>query len=118
MLLTMCKSKIHKARVTKTDLNYQGSIGIDRDLLHASGILPNEKVQVVNLNNGSRFETYTIEEEAGSGAVALYGPAARLGEIGDIIVILSYCLIESADAKNVKLKVVHVNKDNKANEDV
>lgn len=113
MLITMCKSKIHKARVTKKELNYEGSIGIDKKLLKAADIMPNEKVQVVNLNNGLRFETYSIEEKGDSGIIAFYGPAARLGEIGDTIIIISYGLIESTAAKNIKAKVVHVDKDNK-----
>jgi aspartate 1-decarboxylase len=104
----MCKSKIHKAQITKKELNYQGSIGIDKKLLDAAEILPNEKVQVVNLNNGSRIETYCMEEEEGSGAITLYGPAARLGEIGDTIIIISYCIIEPAKAKNLKVKIIHV----------
>ena len=112
MLRTMCKSKIHKARITKRNLNYHGSIGIDKKLLDAADILPNEKVQVVNLNNGVRFETYCIEEKAGSGTIALYGPAARLGVIDDIIIIISYGLMDAKGAKDLKVKVVHVDKDN------
>ena len=113
MLVTMCKGKIHKARVTKKELNYHGSIGIDKRLLVAADILPNEKVQVVNLNNGIRFETYCVEEKEGSGTVALYGPAARLGEIDDIIIIISYGLMEFAEARKLKVKVVHVDNNNK-----
>ena len=95
MLLNICKSKIHKVRVTKKELNYQGSIGIDKKLLNASNIFPNEVVQVLNINNGSRFETYVLEEQEGSGTIPLYGPAARLGEIGDALIILSYGFIVS-----------------------
>lgn len=113
MLITMCKSKIHKARVTKKELNYQGSIGIDKKLLKAADIIPNEKVQVINLNNGLRFETYCIEEKENSGIMALYGPAARLGEVDDIIIILSYALMEPREAKNLKVKIVHVDKGNR-----
>ena len=113
MLITVCKSKIHKARVTKRLLNYQGSIGIDGKLLDAADIMANEKVQVVNLNNGARFETYCLPEKANSGIIALYGPAARLGEDGDIVIIISYGHAEPAEAKNLKIKVVHVDKDNK-----
>ena len=112
MLVTLCKSKIHKARITKKELAYHGSIGIDKKLLDAAEILPNEKVQVVNLNNGHRFETYCIQESEGSGTIALYGPAARLGEIGDTVIIISYGTMEPAEAKKLKLKVVHVSKDN------
>ncbi len=113
MLITMRKGKIHKARITKKELNYHGSMGVDKKLLNAAEILPDEKVQVVNLNNGERFETYCIEEKENSGTIALYGPAARLGEIGDIIIIISYGLIEAAEAKKLKAKVVHVDKDNR-----
>ena len=113
MLRTMCKSKIHRARVTKKDLNYHGSIGIDKKLLAAADILPNEKVQVVNLNNGVRFETYCIEEKAGSGTIAFYGPAARSGATGDIVIIISYGMADTKEAKNLRVKVVHVDKNNK-----
>jgi len=113
MLITICKSKIHKAYITKKQLNYQGSIGVDKRLLDAADIKANEKVQVVNLNNGLRFETYCMEEKKDSGTITLYGPAARLGEISDIIIIISYGLIEPAEAKNTKVKVVHVDKDNR-----
>lgn len=113
MLRTMCKGKIHRARITKKNLNYYGSIGIDKKLLDAADILPNERVQVVNLNNGVRFETYCIEEKAGSGTIALYGPAARLGQIDNIVIIISYGLMDTKNARDLKAKVVHVDKDNK-----
>jgi aspartate 1-decarboxylase len=109
----MCKSKIHKACITKKELNYQGSIGIDKKLLKAADIIPNEKVQVINLNNGLRFETYCIEEKENSGIIALYGAAARLGEVADIIIVLSYAFIEPREAKNLKVKIVQVDKDNR-----
>ena len=109
----MCKSKIHRARLTKVDLHYEGSIGIDKDLLKASNIHPNEIVQVVNINNGSRFETYVIEEATGSGAIGLYGAAARLGKVGDLVIILSYGLIDDAEAKKLKLVAVKVDSNNK-----
>lgn len=108
----MCKSKIHRARVTKVDLHYEGSIGIDKDLLKASNIYPSEIVQVVNVNNGSRFETYVIEEPSGSGVIGLYGAAAHLGNVGDLVIILSNCLIEDSDAKNLKLVAVKVDEKN------
>lgn len=113
MLITMCKSKIHKARVTKKVLNYHGSIGVDKKLLVAANIIPNEKVQVVNLNNGLRFETYCMEEKENSGTIALYGPAARLGEIDDAIIIISYGLVEAVESKKIKVKIVHVDNNNK-----
>ena len=112
MLRIMCKSKIHRARITKVDLHYEGSIGIDKALLKKADICPGEIVQVVNINNGSRFETYAIEEEAGSGNIGLYGAAAHLGRTGDLIIILSNCLVEDKKAKSLKMKVVRVNTDN------
>ena len=89
-LRTMRKSKIHRARITKKDIHYEGSIGIDKALLEAAGIYKDEMVQVLNINNGARFETYVIEEQKNSGVVSLYGPAAHLGEVGDLIIIISY----------------------------
>ena len=94
-------------------MHYEGSIGIDKDLLKASNIHPNEIVQVVNINNGSRFETYVIEEATGSGAIGLYGAAAHLGKVGDLVIILSYGLIDDAEAKKLKLVAVKVDSNNK-----
>ena len=113
MMRWMCKSKIHRATITKVDLHYEGSIGIDKDLLKKADIYPGEIVQVVNINNGSRFETYAIEEAAGSGEIGLYGAAAHLGKTGDLIIILAYCLAPDSDAKKLKLKVVRVNSKNR-----
>lgn len=109
----MCKSKIHRARITKVDLHYEGSIGIDKELLKASNIYPDEVVQVVNVNNGSRFETYVIEEPSGSGAIGLYGAAAHLGKVGDIVIILSNAFVEESRAKDMKLIAVKVNEKNR-----
>jgi aspartate 1-decarboxylase len=102
MLRTMCRSKIRGAVVTGTKLHYDGSIGIDRAIMDAADLYPWERVQVVNLNNGARLETYVIEEEAGSGTICLKGPAARLGQVGDEIIIISY--VELAEEEAVKLK--------------
>lgn len=113
MFITMCKSKIHKVSITRKDLDCPGSIGVDKKLMEAADILPNEKVQVVNLNNGERFETYCIEEKRGSGIISLYGPAARLGEVGDVIIIISYAVMEPRDAKGLKVKIVRVGKNNR-----
>ncbi|MDP2929024.1 MAG: aspartate 1-decarboxylase [Candidatus Omnitrophota bacterium] len=113
MLRLMCKSKIHRARITKVDLHYEGSIGIDKKLLKASNIYPNEIVQVVNINNGARFETYAIEEPAGSGTIGLYGAAAHMGKPNDLIIILSYGLIDDTCAKGMKLTTVKVDNKNK-----
>ncbi len=109
----MCKSKIHGAVVTQAELYYEGSITIDEELLEAAEILPYEKVQVVNLNNGARFETYAIAGERGSGVVCLNGPAARLGAVGDQIIIISYAQYPREVALNHKPKVVILEKDNK-----
>jgi len=113
MFRMMCKSKIHRARLTKVNLHYEGSIGIDAALLKMADIRPGEIVQVVNVNNGARFETYAIEEKGGSGEIGLYGAAAHLGKIGDIIIILSYALMEDKESKDMLLKVVHVDPSNR-----
>lgn len=113
MLVTLCKSKIHRATVTQAELYYEGSLTIDTELLKASGILPYEKVQVVNVNNGERFETYTIPGEANSGVICLNGPAARLGTVGDEVIILSYAEFDEADAKAYEPTVVLVDRKNK-----
>lgn len=109
----MCKSKIHRARITKVDLHYEGSIGIDKKLLKAANIYSNEIVQVVNIDNGARFETYVIEELAGSGEIGLYGAAAHLGKVGDLVIILSYGLIHGGKAKDLKLTAVMVDSKNR-----
>lgn len=108
----MFKSKIHRATVTLAELYYEGSITVDNSLLEAADILPYEKVQVVNVNNGSRLETYTMAGPAGSGMICLNGPAARLGTVGDEIIIISYCTMDDKEAKSFSPKVVLVNKKN------
>ncbi|ATW28810.1 aspartate 1-decarboxylase [Candidatus Formimonas warabiya] len=102
----MMKSKIHRARVTEANLNYIGSITIDSELLEAADILPNEKVAVVNNNNGARLETYVIPGEPGSGQICLNGAAARLVQPGDIVIIISYALMEDREAKAYKPKIL------------
>ena len=109
----MLKAKIHGAVITKKELDYRGSIGIDKALLNKSDMLPGEKVQVLNFNNGERFETYIIEEKENSGTIALYGPAARLAEVGDKVCIISYVLVSSQEAQIIKPEVVIVDKENK-----
>ncbi len=109
----MCKSKIHRARIKKLEPHYKGSIGIDKSLLKASDILPNEMVLVANVNTGARFETYVIEERAGSGMIALYGAAAKLGKAGHVIIIISYMLVDDKRAKKVKPKIVLLDSNNK-----
>ncbi len=94
MRLTAFKSKIHRARVTEADLNYEGSVTIDSDLMDAADILPNEQVQVLNVNNGERFDTYAIRGPRGSGMICLNGAAARLAHVGDLVIILTYVSME------------------------
>lgn len=113
MTREMFKSKIHRATVTMAELYYEGSITVDTDLLKAADILPYEKVQIVNVNNGQRFETYTLEGEAGSGVICLNGPAARLGAVGDEIIIITYTHLQDEEAKSFKPKVILVDKKNK-----
>ena len=99
MIIEVLKSKIHRVRVTQAELNYVGSITIDEDLMDAANIIANEKVQIVNNNNGARFETYVIKGERGSGTVCLNGAAARLVQVGDVIIIISYAQMEFEKAK-------------------
>jgi aspartate 1-decarboxylase len=113
MIRKMCKSKIHRATVTDANLHYVGSITIDTELLQAADILPYEMVQVVNINNGERFETYAIEGEAGSGTVCLNGAAARLAVPGDLVIIIAYGLYTEEELKDWEPKVVHVDAQNK-----
>lgn len=113
MFLTMFKSKIHRATVTEANLNYMGSITIDEALLEASGILPNEKVAVVNNNNGARFETYVIKGPRNSGVVCLNGAAARLAQPGDIVIIIAYALLDHKEAQTFQPNVVMVDGKNK-----
>jgi aspartate 1-decarboxylase len=113
MLITVCKSKIHRAVVTEADLNYEGSITIDENLIKEADLLPYEMVQVLNQNNGERFETYVLKGKAGSGTICLNGPAARLGQVGDILLVISYCLLDEKEAKKHKPKLVYVDEKNK-----
>ena len=112
MLREMFKSKIHLATVTETVLEYEGSIGIDRVLMQAADLLPYEKVQVANVNNGERLETYVIEAPAGSGTISLNGAAARAAQPGDRVIIMSYCVIEESEARHLKPTVVLVDRQN------
>lgn len=113
MKVSMLKGKIHRATVIQADLNYVGSITIDSDLLEAAGIFEYEKVYIVDVNNGQRFETYTIEGEKGSGIICLNGAAARCAEVGDKIIIMSYCELEVQEVDEHKPKVVFVSDENK-----
>ena len=102
MHIEVVKSKIHRVTVTEADLNYIGSITIDEDLMDAANLIENEKVQIVNINNGERLETYVITGERGSGQICLNGPAARKVAVGDIIIIISYASMEFEEAKTFK----------------
>lgn len=113
MLRTMMKSKIHRATVTEANLNYVGSITIDRDLMDAADLLPNERVQVVNNNNGARLETYVIEGPRGSGTICMNGAAARLAQPGDILIIISYAAMSDEEARRHVPRVVFVDEKNR-----
>ncbi|MEB2300991.1 aspartate 1-decarboxylase [Lysinibacillus xylanilyticus] len=112
MLRMMMNSKIHRATVTQADLNYVGSITIDEDILDAVGMLPNEKVHIVNNNNGARFETYIIAGERGSGVICVNGAAARLVQRGDIVIIISYVYVDNEEAKDHKPTVAIMGESN------
>lgn len=111
MQIEVFKSKIHRVKVTEADLNYIGSITIDQDLLDAANMIEGEKVQIVNINNGERLETYTIKGKRGSGEVCLNGPAARKVAVGDVIIIISYATMEFEEAKSFKPAVVFPNEE-------
>ena len=112
MFVTMMKSKIHRATITESDLNYVGSITIDENIMKAVNILENEKVQIVNNHNGARFETYVIKGEAGSGQICVNGAAARLVQPGDTIIIIAYAMMEAEEAKEFKPQVAIMNAEN------
>lgn len=112
MLLTMMKSKLHRGVVTEANINYVGSITIDKELLEKAGILEGEKVQVVNINNGERLETYTIEGAPKSGIICLNGAAARLVQPGDHVIIIAYAIMDQEEAKNFKPKVLILDEKN------
>lgn len=113
MQIEVLKSKIHRAVITEANLNYVGSITIDENLMEAANVIENEKVQVVNVNNGERLETYVIKGKRGSGICCLNGPAARKGMAGDIVVIISYSLMEFEQAKTFKPWIVFPKEGNK-----
>src|SRR4029077_12373019 len=113
MEIEILKSKIHRAVITEANLQYVGSLTLDEDLMDAANMIENEKVQVVNVNNGSRLETYIIKGKRGSGTVCLNGPAARKGAIGDVVVIISYATIDFEEAKTYKPFLVFPKEGNK-----
>ena len=114
----MLKSKIHRARVTDGNIDYEGSITIDKKLMEEADILPYEQVQVLNINNGARFATYAIEGKENSGEICLNGAAARLAVIGDIVIILSYSHVSNEEALNYTPRIVHVDAKNAVVKDI
>lgn len=112
MLIQVFKSKIHRVKVTQADLNYIGSITIDEDLMEASNIIEGEKVQIVNLNNGERLETYVIKGDRKSGTICLNGPAARKVAVGDVVIIISYATMDFEEAKSFKPTMIFPDENN------
>ncbi len=112
MLLTLLKAKLHRARVTQCDLHYEGSISIDANLLERANILPNEQVDVLNINSGARFTTYAIEAPRGSKTFGINGAAARLAQIGDPIIVIAYCQMPAEEARNYAPNVVLLDEQN------
>ncbi|HEV7217885.1 MAG TPA: aspartate 1-decarboxylase [Terriglobales bacterium] len=113
MLVKLMKSKIHRATVTRADLNYEGSIAMDAVLLEAAGLLPGEAVHVWNVNNGERFETYALPLARGSGEICVNGAASRLVQLGDLVIITAFCWLEEKEARNYVSKVVLVDETNR-----
>lgn len=113
MRIEVLKSKIHRAKVTQAELHYVGSISIDEDLMDAADLIEGEKVQIVNINNGERLETYVIRGERGSGMICLNGPAARKAQVGDIIIIISYASMKHKKAREFKPKIIFPDKNNR-----
>lgn len=113
MLISVCKSKIHRATVTEANLNYEGSLTVDMNLLEAAGMIPYQKVSVLNVNNGTRLDTYLIKGEKGSKTICLNGPAARLGTVGDKVVIIAYGMLEDSQIpSDYEPRVVLVDENN------
>ena len=113
MFIEVLKSKIHRVKITQAELHYVGSITIDEDLLDAANMIENEKVQVVNVNNGERLETYIIKGARGSGQICLNGPAARKAQVGDVVIIISYCSLPFEEAKKHKPVLIFPTEDNR-----
>ena len=113
MIIEVLKSKIHRVKITEAELHYVGSITIDEDLMDSANIIENEKVQIVNINNGERLETYVIKGERGSGIVCLNGPAARKAQVGDIVIVLSYASVTPEEAINFQPTIVFPDHQNK-----
>lgn len=113
MMIEVVKSKIHRVKVTEANIDYVGSITVDEDLMDASNLIENEKVQVVNVNNGERIETYVITGKRGSGIICLNGPAARKAVVGDIVIIISYAAIDFKEAKSFKPSIIFPDNNNR-----
>ncbi|MGV3599038.1 MAG: aspartate 1-decarboxylase [Bacteroidota bacterium] len=113
MIIEVLKSKIHRAKITQTELHYVGSITLDEDLMDAANLIENEKVQIVNINNGERFETYVIKGERGTGMVCLNGPAARKAQKGDLVIVISYCQMDFEKAKTHKPNLAYPDDNNR-----
>jgi aspartate 1-decarboxylase len=113
MIIELLKSKVHRVTITEADLNYVGSLTLDEDIMDAANMIENEKVQIVNVNNGSRIETYLIKGKRGSGTCCLNGPAARKGAVGDIVIVISYAQMEFEEAKRFKPAIVFPREGNK-----
>ncbi|BDD07678.1 aspartate 1-decarboxylase [Fulvitalea axinellae] len=113
MNIEVFKSKIHRVKVTQAELHYVGSITIDEDLMDAANIIENEKVQIVNINNGERIETYVIKGERGTGTICLNGPAARRVQVGDVVIVISYASMDFEEAKSFEPTVIFPDENNK-----
>ena len=113
MIIEILKSKVHRIAITEANLNYVGSLTLDEDIMDAAGMIENEKVQIVNINNGSRIETYLITGKRGSGTCCLNGPAARMGAVGDVVIVISYAQMEFEAAKRFKPAIVFPQEGNK-----
>lgn len=113
MLISLCKCKIHRATITEANLQYEGSLTVDRDLMDAAGLKPYEKVSVVNVNTGSRLETYVIEGGPGTGVICLNGAAARLGAKGDTVIIIAYAHMTPEEAEGFRPRMIHVDEANR-----
>jgi len=113
MLIQVLKSKIHRVKITESELHYVGSITIDPDLMEAANLVENEKVEILNINNGERLETYVIKGNRGTGQVCLNGPAARKAQIGDLIIIISYASIDFEEAKKFKPVIIFPDSENR-----
>ncbi len=113
MQIQVVKSKIHRVKITQAELNYVGSVTIDQDLMEAANLIENERVQIVNINNGERLETYVIKGERGTGVICLNGPAARKAAIGDIVIIVSYGILDFEEAKTFKPSVIFPDSNNR-----